>query len=491
MGEFFRHASAPVRARLTRTSTRQAKTRLRRRDRGLRTALPRPSWTMMAWPRWRNALACLAAAVMAGPVAAQQPMLALAGGRILDGYGGVPIENGIVLIAGDRITAIGREGEIVIPSGVEVIRTDGMTVMPGLFDMHVHLHLIGHADYRRWDELYGDVAGREVMPIAARQLLMAGVTSARDLGAELDQILDVRERIERGEIPGPRLFVSGPFLQRAPYEDYEKDLRWGVSGADDARQKVQRLVDAGVDVIKLIDQDQLTGEEVRAIVETAHRAGKPVIAHGHRMAEIRAGLQHGVDGFEHTGLGTAPGYPEDILAALRERNTALYWTPTISPLYVMQYTGDVFPERLDDPRWREFMPRAMADEIRASLSHIAALPYYALFPSRIPLLPHKFNQLRETGVRLLIGTDAGIPSMFHNDATWREMTKFVELGVPAMQVIQAATLWPARALRVDRDLGTLAAGRLADIIAVRGDPLTDMRAMRDVEIVVKGGRRVK
>jgi imidazolonepropionase-like amidohydrolase len=133
----------------------------------------------------------------------------------------------------------------------------------------------------------------------------------------------------------------------------------------------------------------------------------------------------------------------------------------------------------------------MADEIRASLAHIPRLPYYALFPSRIPLLPTKFRQLRETGVRLLIGTDAGIPSMFHNDATWREMVKWVELGVPPMEVIQAATLWPSRALRAGDRIGTLAPGLLADIIAVRGDPLTDMRVMRDVAVVIKGGSRVR
>jgi imidazolonepropionase-like amidohydrolase len=430
-------------------------------------------------------------ALIAAHAAAQQPTVALVGGRILDGYGGIPIENGVILVAGERITAMGRMGDVSVPAGITVISTEGMTVMPGLFDMHVHLHILGHADYRRWDELYGDRAARETMPIAARQLLMAGVTSARDLGAELEPILEVKRRINAGEIPGPRLFVSGPFLQRAPYEDYEKDLRWGVNGADDARQKVQRLVTAGVDVIKLIDQDQLTDNEVRAIVEAAHAAGKPVVAHAHRMAEIRMGLKWGVDCFEHTGLGTAPGYPEDILQALSERNTALWWTPTISPLYVMQYTGEVFPERLDDPKWREFMPKEMADEIRRSLQHIPSLPYYALFPSRIPLLPHKFTQLRETGVRLMIGTDAGIPGNFHNDATWREMAKWVELGVPAMQVIQAATLWPSRFLKVDRDLGTLAAGRLADIIAVRGDPLTDMGVMRSVDVIVKGGKRVK
>ena len=157
----------------------------------------------------------------------------------------------------------------------------------------------------------------------------------------------------------------------------------------------------------------------------------------------------------------------------------------------MRYTGEVFPERLDDPAWREGMPAAMADEIRASLAHIPRLPYYALFPNRIPLLPTKFQQIRETGVRLLIGTDAGIPSMFHNDATWREMALWVELGVPPMQVIQAATLWPARFLKVENDLGTLAPGRLADVIAVRGDPLSDMDVLRNVDVVIQGGKRVK
>jgi hypothetical protein len=129
------------------------------------------------------------------------------------------------------------------------------------------------------------------------------------------------------------------------------------------------------------------------------------------MDEIRIGLDVGVDGFEHTGLGTAPGYPEDILQQLRQRNSALYWTPTVSPLYTLYETGTLFPERLDSPAWRDGMPRDMADEVRQSLSAIPHLPYYALFPSRIPILPHKFRQLRETGVRMMIGTGR-IPSMF-------------------------------------------------------------------------------
>jgi len=422
---------------------------------------------------------------------AQEPSLALVGGRVVDGFGGPPIEDGVVLVAGERIVAVGPAAEVEVPDGVPTISTEGMTVLPGLFDMHVHIQLLGHGDYETWQGRHGDRMVQEVMPVAAAQLLSAGVTSARDLGARLEDILEVRRRIDAGEIPGPRLFVSGPFLQRAPYEPWEADYRWGLDGPGDAREKVRRLAEAGVDVIKLIDQDLLTDEEVAAVVETAHEAGLPVVAHAHRAEEIRVGLAHGVDNFEHTGLGTAPGYPDEILEALGKRNASLYWTPTISPLYVMRYTGEIFPERLDDPRWRDGMPAALADEIRASLDRIPHLPYYALFPSRIPHLPTKFRQIRETGVITMIGTDAGIPSMFHNDATWREMAKWVELGVEPMEVIQAATLWPARFLGVEEELGALAPGMLADVIAVPGDPLTSMETLADVEVVVKGGERVR
>jgi imidazolonepropionase-like amidohydrolase len=419
------------------------------------------------------------------------PTLALVGGQIVDGYGGPPIQNGVVLISGERIVAVGPAHEVVVPQGIEIIDTRGMTVLPGLFDMHVHLQLLGHGDYPRWHELYGDRIASEVMPIAARQLLEAGVTSARDLGGALDDVLEVRRRIEEGEIPGPRLFVSGPFIQEAPYQAYEEEYRWGVGGPADARAKVEGIIEAGVDVIKLIDQDLLSEDEVEAVVSTAHARGVPVVAHAHRAEEIRVGLRHGVDNFEHTGLGTAPFYPDDVVEGLRERNTSLYWTPTISPLYVMRYTAEEFPARLDAPGWRDGMPEEMADEIRASLSDIRALPYYALFPSRIPLLPRKFEQLRESGVRLLIGTDAGIPTMFHNDATWREMALWVELGVPPMEVIQAATLWPARFQGVQDDLGTLAPGKLADVVVVEGDPLAHMALMSQVRVVLKGGRRVR
>ena len=421
----------------------------------------------------------------------EPPTLALVGGQVVDGYGGAPIQNGVVLISGERIVAVGAAHEVVVPPGTEIIDTRGMTLLPGLFDMHVHLQLLGHGDYARWHELYGSRIASEVMPIAARQLLEAGVTSARDLGASLDDVLEVRRRIEQGEIPGPRLFVSGPFIQEAPYHAYEEAYRWGVDGPAEARAKVEEIVEAGADVIKLIDQDLMDEEAVRAVVSTAHAHGVPVVAHAHRAEEIRVGLRHGVDNFEHTGLGTAPFFPEDVVAGLQERNTSLYWTPTVSPLYVMRYSAEDFPARLEAPGWQEGMTEEMAEEIKASISDIRALPYYALFPSRIPLLPRKFEQLREAGVRLLIGTDAGIPTMFHNDAIWREMALWVELGVPPMEVIQAATLWPARFQGVQDDLGTLAPGKLADVVVVEGDPLAHMALMSQVRVVLKGGRRVR
>ena len=427
----------------------------------------------------------------ASPEASPAASLALVGGQVIDGYEGPPIADGVVLIAGERIAAVGPRDQVAVPAGTTVIDTRGMSVLPGLMDMHVHLMILGHADYEHWDTTYMSRFRDEIMPIAARQLLHSGVTTVRDLGAPLEDILEVKRRIESGRIPGPRLFVSGPFIQRAPYAPYEARFRWGVDGAADARAKVQKLVDAGVDFIKLIDQDQLSDEEVAAVVTTAHAAGRRVVAHGHREDEIRVGLRHKVDCFEHTGLATAPGYPEDVLAGLRKRNNTLFWCPTIEGLFLADYTARVFPQRLDDPAWQQGLPADLAADIRRSLRNPTALDYFTLTFRRIPTLPGKFRQLRETGVTLLVGTDSGIPGNFHTDSTWRELHTWVQLGMTPMQAIAGATRWPARFLRKERELGTLAAGRLADVIAVRGDVLTHIDLLQRVDVVVQGGARVK
>ena len=157
----------------------------------------------------------------------------------------------------------------------------------------------------------------EIMPARAVQLLLAGVTTARDLGAPLEPSISVKRRIESGAIPGPRLFVSGPGPALSPTPGTEA-FRWGVNGVSDARRKVERLADAGVDIIKLIDQDKMTLEEARAVVDEAHKHGLKVVAHSPAL-EIRRGLAIGVDNFEHTGLTTAPEYPPDVIEKLRER----------------------------------------------------------------------------------------------------------------------------------------------------------------------------
>jgi imidazolonepropionase-like amidohydrolase len=432
----------------------------------------------------------LAASLPAAEPAAR-PTLALVGGRIIDGYEGAPVDDGVVLIAGERIVAVGPRSRIAVPDGTPTIDTRGMSVLPGLADMHVHLMIVGHGDYEHWDTTYRARFRREIMPAAAKQLLESGVTFARDLGAELNDILEVRDRINKGEIPGPRLFVSGPFIQHAPYADYEKEYRWGVAGPADARAKVQKILDAGVDVIKLIDQDQMTEAEVQAVVETAHKGGRPVVAHAHREEEIRIGLKYGVDCFEHTGLGTEPGYPEDILAGIRKRNQSLAWCPTIEGLYLAQYTADTFPERLDDPRWQKDLAPDIVKDIRDSLRNLPGLPYFTLVRRRIPTLAAKFKQIRETGVTLLVGTDSGVPGNFHTDSTWRELDTWVKLGMTPMQAIAGATRWPAAWLKKEKEFGTLAPGRYADVIAVRGDVLTHIDLLQRVDVVIKNGVRVR
>ena len=418
---------------------------------------------------------------------------ALVGGTLIDGFGGPPLPNSVVVIEGERIRAVGQVGSMQVPKGAEVISTEGMSVPPGLWDMHVHLMIVGHADYAYWASTSPPLFEKVIMPAAAKQLLMAGVTSARDLGAPLGPSIAVREAIKRGKLPGPTLYVSGPFIQHEPYPGTEQ-FRWGIKGVHDARDKVRRLAKAGVDCIKLIDQDQMTMEEVRAVVDEAHKHRLPVVAHSHRPEEIRRGLTAGVDNFEHTGLATAPEYPPDIMAMLRDRAAqggaaTLFWTPTIEGLLNYEYLRDN-RESLDDPSWHEGLPDSVVADIRASLRHLDRLPYYQLTPSRRPTLARKFRQLREAGVVLLVGTDAGIPANFHSQATWNELDVWVNrLGVDPMTAIRAATYWPSVMMKVSDQVGTITPGKYADIIAVRGDVLRYISLLQDVDLVIKHGVR--
>jgi len=418
---------------------------------------------------------------------------AIVGGTLINGLGSPPIRNSVILVEGEQISAVGTTADVVIPDGAEMISTEGMTVMPGLWEMHAHLMINGHADYAHWDVAYKDKLEGEIMPASAVQLLLAGVTTVRDLGAPLAESVSIKKRIESGEIPGPRLFASGPFIQHKPYPGTEH-FRWGVSGVSDARAKVRRLHEAGMDVIKLVDQDEMSFDEAKAVVDEAHKLGMKVVGHSHRPEEIRLGIKLGVDNFEHTGLATSPEYPPSVMQALRERTAEgrvrggpLYWTPTIEGLWNYEYTRDN-PEAKDDPCWHRGLSDQTIADIAQSIEHPERLLYFQLTPKRKPTLKRKFSQLREAGVVMMVGTDSGIPLKFHCQSTWNELDVWVNvMGVPAMEAIQAATYWPSKFMGVEEQWGTIVPGRLADVIAVKGDALRHIALLQDVDLVIKGG----
>lgn len=421
-----------------------------------------------------------------------QNVKALVGGTLIDGFGGNPIYNSVIIIENDKIVKVGHQGNTEIPKNAEVISTEGKSVLPGLWDMHVHLMLTGHSDYAHWHSTYPSEYAKTIMPASAMQLLNAGVTSARDLGAPLEASLEVRDRINSGEIPGPTMYMSGPFIQHKPYPGTEK-YRWGVMGEGDGRAKVKKIAEAGVDCIKLIDQDQMTMTEVKAIVDEAHKHNLKVVAHSHRPEEIRMGLLAGVDNFEHTGLSSAPEYPADIMEMIKERTAQmnkgpLYWTPTVEVLYNYEYMRDN-PEMVDDDCWHQGLPQNIIDDIEASIQYPGRLPYFQLMPSRRPTLERKFKQLIEAGVVLMIGTDSGIPLKFHCQSTWNELDVWVnEFGVDPLYAIKSATYWPSKMMGVDDDYGTISEGKYADIIAVDGDVLRWIELLSDVGFVMKHGK---
>ncbi|MCK5575026.1 MAG: amidohydrolase family protein, partial [Sphingomonadales bacterium] len=275
-----------------------------------------------------------------------------------------------------------------------------------------------------------------------------------------------------------------------------EQFRWGINGVSDARKKVRKLADAGMDVVKLIDQDQMTMEELAAVVDEAHKHNMPVVAHSHRPEEIRRGLKVGVDNFEHTGLATAPRYPDDVMEAIRERTAQmnlgpLWWTPTVEGLFNYEYNRDN-PEKLDNTCWHEGLKDDTIADIEQSIAHPDRIDYFQITPMRRPTLKTKIGQLKDAGVVTMIGTDSGIPMKFHCQSTWNELDIWVrEMGYTSMEAIRAATYWPSVMMGVQDKWGTITPGKYADIIAVKGDVLRYINLLQDVGMVIKGGKRYK
>lgn len=445
------------------------------------------------------AVACAVAAAMALPgglgaqEAAADRMLAIVGGFLVDGTGGPPVHDAVVLVEGERITHVGTVADTDVPDGAEVIDANGLTVMPGLTDAHVHLFIVGHGVYSDYFQRYRheDDRMREMMAVSARQLIEAGVTSARDVGAEFEDALWIKEEVTSGRRPGPRLFVSGPFLQKSTGE-IQAFFRWTVDGADDARAKTRRLAEAGVDVIKVIQLSALTPEERAAIAEEAERAGLPIAVHAWGPEEHMMAAAMGATTIEH--LGGSPAqigqFTDESVRTLAAEGVAVVPTLVVSMVYNLT---ERFPERLDHPRLREDLPEDVYDDVRASLEQPSRLGY---FRGKRHITPHYFEmvqKLHDGGVVLGVGTDSGTPMNFHYESTWQEMQLLVDAGLSPATVIRMATRDNARMFGAGDEIGTIEPGKYADILLVRGNPLRDVSVLHPANLVqvLKGGKAVK
>ena len=440
----------------------------------------------------RLALVALMAQCLAG--AANAATLVLSGGTVIDGYGNPPIADGVVVIEGGRITAVGGRGQVTVPAGAELISTEGMTVLPGLWDMQVRLMRLGHGDTARWNETYGPLAERVVMPIAARQLLQAGVTSARDTEAPLDAAINVRDRVRDYLIDGPTLYVSGPVLRKLVPPGTE-GWQWAVNGAEGVRAQVVQLADAGVDYLLLAEVELWSADELTAAVNEARARSLPVHAYAERPADVERGVVLQFDGFLGTGMGSA-AFPDDVVLALHQRllvsgARSLAWSPAISALLNFESLRDN-AEPLDDPRTTTGLPPLVAADILGSLADLGRIRWFEMPATSSRTACVKLHQLEDAKLRLLLGSDAGAPGHLHSRATWQEIDFWVRhCGLPVERAIRAATHDAATAMGVGHETGTLAPGKYADVIAVRGDVLRNPDLLQSVDIVIKRGRRVR
>lgn len=352
--------------------------------------------------------------------------------RVLDPATGQYSGPSAILIRGGRIVEVQPRARFTPAAADSVIDLGDMTVLPGLIDAHVHLAIGG--------------------TVRANALadLRAGFTTVVDLGSRTNRLLALRDSINAGHIPGPRVLAAGMWVGTRNGVCEFNGL--GIAGGPDAfRQRVRENAGAGADVIKVCvsgwpadayarpDDYEISDDALAAVTAEAHARAKLVIAHDISLAGVRAALRHGVDGLAHAA------YLDDSTAGqLRERGTFLI--PTLASL-------------------------TARDSSAASRALVAAVA-----------LAHR------TGLRLVFGTDGGV--LPHGENA-REMAALTAAGIPPIDVLRMATVNAARALRLDDSVGTVARGMSADLIAVRGDPLVTLDVMRDVRWVMLRGAVVR
>lgn len=415
--------------------------------------------------RSRLAAALCAAAVgvlMGAAARAAEPMTALVGGTVVATDGGPSIPNATVLISGDRIVQVGPAGSITLPAGTRTISMTGKWLIPGLMNMHVHLglKLPGAAG----DSLAEETDTEEVLRMAgnARRSLVSGVTTVRLVGEDHGTDFALRSAIERGEVIGPRIKTAGEIIvPTGGHGSLEADGPYGLARA--AREQIKR----GADWIKIaisggisdprgaISAAPMTDEEMSTLIEVAHRNGIKVTAHnGSNEAALQA-LRFGINGFEH-------GYHLNVEVLKEMKAKGVWLVPTI---VVTQPGALEFYHKIGSPPW--YLERVKS----------TGADHWAMLQNAIRL-----------GVKIALGTDQ-FP-FEPNDgttATIAEAELYVKAGMTPLQALRAATAQAAAMLDMSADLGSISAGKFADIDALAADPLADIHALRTLDFVMKGG----
>ena len=393
---------------------------------------------------------------------------AIVGGTVVDLEGKAPIENAVIVVEGERIAAIGEAAEVTIPDGAEQIDTSGTWLIPGLMNMHVHLGLVlpGKLTAELADESEAALALR--MAMNARESLQAGVTTIRLTGDRAHADLDLMRAINKGQVDGPRIYSAGEALTISAGHGSQQSGRTKYDGPDAFIKGARTQISAGAQWIKImisggiatdgggLAEALMTPEEIEAVVDAAHRFGVKVTAHSGSPAATSVAVDAGLDCVEHGYFLDRP-----TLKKMKEHGTWL--VPTI---VVSQPATAPFFERIGSPQW--YLERRES----AGKAHWRAL-----------------EMAIEEGVNIALGTDQ-MPAEPNDGttATAREAQYYVEAGMTPLQALRSATIETARLLEAGDEIGTLEAGKYADIVAVDRDPTQDIKALRNILLVMKGGK---
>jgi imidazolonepropionase-like amidohydrolase len=411
----------------------------------------------------------------------QERTTALVADRLIDGTGRDPVTDAVAVWEDDQLTAVGPRSSVRIPPGALVLEGDNLTLLPGLMDLHVHLGAQAGINFPRILMTPASLELLHAVPNCAATL-QAGFTTVRDAGLTP---VGVKLAVERSLFPGPRMEIAVSILgQTGGHSDpwmpcgvaiplgAPLDVPDGVvDGIDGMRRKVREVLRAGANWIKLCtsggvlsasddpDAAQLTVEEIAVAVYEAAAVGKRCMAHAMSARGIKNALQAGVMTIEHGCF-----LDEEGIAMMKAKGAALIPT-LVAP-------RDVIAGAERNPG---SLPPMMVDKARQTIQQHRASVHAAI----------------ESGVIVAMGTDAGVGAHGENA---RELALMVEAGMTSMQAIEATTRVPAEVLRVQDRLGTLAAGKVADLIALEGDPLADIGLFNDrsrVRLVVKNGLVVR